>query len=96
MIELSKGSFEINLCRLADKLFLLPEIECIRIKTMEICRSNKNEMIKSAIDKCYHDSYSDIDLSVVVRLSAEGGISSDEYVKHIEHWGFPAETILGM
>ena len=96
MIELSKDAVEINLCLLADKLFSLPEIECITIKKLEIRKSNKENMIKLAVNECYHDSYSDIDLCVVVKLLSEGGISPDEYVKHVEHWGFPLKTILGI
>lgn len=96
MIELSKGSMKMNLCLLVDKLFSLPEIEYIKIRELEIHKDNKNEMIELAINECFHDSYSDIDLCVVVKLLAEGGISPDEYMKHIEHWGFPLETILGI
>ncbi|MDE7222832.1 MAG: hypothetical protein K2O34_03490 [Acetatifactor sp.] len=96
MIELSKNSVEINLYSLADKLLSLPEIECIKIRGLEIRRSNQKEMIKSAVNECYHDSYSDIDLCVVVRLSDEGGISPGEYVKHIERWGLLSEAILGI
>lgn len=96
MIDLRKGSVEKNLCVLADKLFSLPEIECIKIREREIRKSNKREMISLAVNECYHDSYSDIDLCVVAKLSVEGGISPDEYVKHIEHWGFLSETILGI
>ncbi|MDE5748096.1 MAG: hypothetical protein K2I21_11040 [Acetatifactor sp.] len=96
VINLSKDSVEMNLCMLVDKLFSLPEIECVKIRKLEIRKSNKNEMIKSAVKECYHDIYSDIDLCVVVKLSVESEISSDEYVKHIEHWGFPKEAILGI
>lgn len=96
VINLSKNSIEVNLCLLVDKLFSLPEIECVKIRKLIICRNNKDKMIKSAVNECYHDSYSDIDLCIVVHLPAEGGISSDEYLKHIEHWGFPSETILGI
>lgn len=96
VIELSKESVKTNLYLLADKLLSLPEIECIKVRGLKIHESNKNEMIKSAVNKCYHDSYSDIDLCVVVKLSVEGEISPDEYIKHIEHWGFPPEMILGI
>lgn len=89
VINLSKSSVEMNLCVLVDKLFSLPEIECIKIRKLEIRKNNKNEMIKSAVKECYHDIYSDIDLCVVIKLSLESEVSPDEYVKHIEHWGFP-------
>lgn len=96
MIDLSKDSVERNLCLLVDRLLSLPEIAYIKIKEREIRRNNKNETIPLAVDECYHDSYSDIDLCAAVKLSAKGGITPDEYVKHIEHWGFSAESILGI
>lgn len=96
MIALSKDAVEINFNLLADKLFSLPEIACIKVGELEIHRDGRNEMIKSAVNECYHDSYSDIDLCVVIRLPAEGGVSPDEYVKHVERWGFSPETILGI
>ena len=95
-IELTKKAVEMNFELLVNKLLSLPEIECIKIRKLEICQSNKAEMIKSAVNECYHDSYSDIDLCVIINLSAKGGISPDEYVKHIEHWGFPSELLLGI
>lgn len=96
MIELSKDSVERHLCSLADKVLSLPEIEYIKIRKLEIHKGNQYQMIKSAVNESYHDSYSDIDLCVVVRLSAEGGISPDEYVEHVGHWGFPLKAILGI
>lgn len=96
MIKLDKDSMKKNLCVLADSLFSLPEVECIKIKEVEIRAINKDKMIDLAMDECFHDCYSDVDLCVVVKLSAEGGVSPDEYLKHIEHWGFPWETILGL
>lgn len=96
MIKLSKDSFETNLGVFVDKLFTHPEIKCIKIKELEICRDNKNDTIKSAVNKSYHDAYSDIDLCAVVELSAESKIMPDVYIKNIEHWGFPLEMIFGV
>lgn len=96
MIELSKDSIKINLCMFLDRLLSLPEVEYIKIKEVEIREINKDKAIGSAMDECFHDCYSDIDLCVAVRLSAESGVSPDEYLKHTEHWGFPWETILGI
>lgn len=96
VIDLSKRFVEKKLCLLAEKLLSLPEVTCIRIRKLEIHRNNKNEMIKSAVNECYHDIYSDIDLCVVVTLPAESEITPDVYGKHMEHWGFPREAILGV
>ena len=96
VIQLSKNAVEVNLQLVADKQFSLPEVECIKIMDLEIYKSNSIEMIKSAVNECYHDSHSDIDLCVVVNLSDDGRVSPEEYVKHIEHFGFSAEVILGI
>lgn len=96
MIELSKGSIKINFGLLVDRLFSLPEIAYIKVKGLELHRSNKTDMLPFAINECFHDVYSDIDLCVVVKLSTKGGVSPDAYIRHVAHWGFPLEKILGM
>lgn len=96
VIDLSKSSVENNLRLLVDKLFSLPEVACIKIRALEIRRNNQNEMIKAAVNECYHDIYSDMDLCVVVTLPVESEISPDAYGKHMEHWGFPRDAILGL
>lgn len=96
MIELGKYSIEVNLGLFIDKLFLLPEVVCVKIKSLEIYRENKEEMIKPAVNGSYHDVFSDIDLCVIVKLPKGDGITPDAYLRHIEHWGFPLETILGV
>lgn len=96
VIDLSKSSVEKNFRLLVDKLLSLPEVVCIKIRELEINRNNKKETIQSAVNECYHDIYSDMDLCVVVTLPVESEISPDAYGKHMERWGFPRETILGV
>lgn len=96
MIELSKDSVETHLNLFVDKLFSLPEVNCVKIKKMEIHRDNRSGLLKSAVDESYHDCYSDIDLCAVVQLAAGDKAVQDAYVKRIEHWGFPLEMMLGV
>ena len=96
MIELSKDFVETNFRLFVDKLLSLPEVFCIKIRELEIYRDYKKEMMKSAVDKSYHDGYSDIDLCAVVRLPAENKTAPDDYMKHMEHWGFSFDRILGV
>lgn len=71
VIDLSKDFVETNFRLFVDKLLSLPEVFCIKIRELEIYRDYKTEMIKSAVDKSYHDGYSDIDLCAIVRLPAK-------------------------
>ena len=64
MIKLSKDSAETNLGVFVDKLFSHPEGKCIKIKELEISGDNKNKTIISAVNKIYHDAYSNINWSL--------------------------------
>lgn len=94
MIDCSKEAVTVQFGLRAEKLLSLPEIECIRVGEVEIRRENQDKTVPLAVDACYHDRYSDIDLCAVVQY-AEGGIAPEYYVKHTERWGFAREAILG-
>lgn len=54
------------------------------------------EKLSEAIDKSYHDCFSDVDLSVVVRISPNDPSMPDEYVKRVDRLGICAENCLGI
>ena len=95
MIECGKEAVAVNFSLLVEKLLFLPEIECVKVREVEIRRENRDITVPLAVSACYHDCCSDIDLCVVVKY-AEGGIAPDVYVKHIEHWGFARNAVLGI
>ena len=51
--------------------------------------------LEEAMDKSYHDCYSDVDLSVVVNLSSKDVISPSEYMKHMDRFGINTDKCLG-
>ena len=82
--------------RLMNHIFCLPEIDCIKIRDVIIERDEKRtEHLREAIDKSYHDCYSDVDLAVVVKLSDKDSVTSTEYMKYKERFGITADQCLG-
>ena len=75
---------------------MLPEIHCVKIRDVVIEKGTKSEKdLEEAMDKSYHDCYSDVDLSVVVNISSKDTITSTEYMKHIERCGITTDKCLG-
>lgn len=95
MIDCSKEAVTVHFGLLAEKLLSLPEIECVKVREVEIRREDRDKTVPLAVNACYHDRYSDIDLCAVVQY-AEGGISPEDYVRHTERWGFARAAILGI
>uniref|UniRef100_UPI004057AC1C hypothetical protein n=1 Tax=Acetatifactor sp. TaxID=1872090 RepID=UPI004057AC1C len=79
-----------------DNIFLLPEIDFVKVRDVVIKRNEKKmDTIHEAMDKSYHDCYSDIDLSVVVRISSKDIVTPQEYMKRIERFGINTDSYLG-
>ena len=95
MICLSRQMMESEFEKYIDKIFKLPEIKNVKVRDVIIDRDNKTDTIKQAFDIGYHDRYSDIDLSIMVRLSKNGSISADEYMEQIDRFGVNENTALG-
>ena len=78
-----------------EKIFKLQEIKSAKVRDVVIERGNKDNTIKQAFDIGYHDCYSDIDLSIMVRLPKNESISVDEYMKQLGRFGVNEDTALG-
>jgi len=50
---------------------------------------------KRAFEAGFHDSFSDIDLSVKVCLPSDGSVTPDQYMKQIDRFGVSIDTALG-
>lgn len=96
-IQINREIIETNLNSLVDRILALDEIECVKIRDIEI-RENHNKVlrVREAMDECFHDCYSDVDLSIIVNLSKNGKVSPDEYMKHIERFGIYQNELLGI
>lgn len=85
---------EVN--KILKSLFNLPEVEKIIIKDIEIPSLDDDFIISGAIDECFHDIYSDVDILINVKLNpVEYGRNSAIYADCLRRLGFNND-ILGM
>ena len=95
MIELSKEKMERALEEFLDRVFDLPEIESAKVRDVIISRENREISVRKAFEAGWHDCYSDVDLSVKVRLPKDGSVSPEAYMKRIDRFGITQESALG-
>jgi hypothetical protein len=82
--------------KILESLFNLPEVEEIVIKDIEIPSLGDECLIGKAIDECFHDMYSDVDIQVKVKINqAEYDRNSAIYADCLTRLGFKND-ILGM
>lgn len=96
-MQINREIVTTELDKFISNIFLLPEVYVVKIRDVIICRDEVwDDKLQKAMDKGYHDCYSDVDLSIVVKLSSQGNITSVEYMKHIDRFGINADNCLGM
>ncbi|MDP5276746.1 hypothetical protein [Chengkuizengella axinellae] len=77
-------------------LFKLPEINIILIKEVQIQSIKDESSIRKAIDKCFHDIYSDIDIEIKMNLHPKEFHSNQPiYADYLGRIGFNND-ILGI
>lgn len=92
---LSKQTMENAFFAFLKEIFSLPEIVSIKVRDKTITRDNMAIASQSAFDIGYHDCYSDIDLSLKVRLPCDNSVTPAEYVKRIDRFGVHKGNALG-
>ena len=95
LIRLSKEKMEESFLQYLGEIFKHPEIKSAVAKEITITRETIVEAGKKAFEACFHDIYSDIDMSVKVCLPKDGSISPEEYLKRIDRFGVSKDTALG-
>ena len=95
VISLSKERMEELFIQFLEGLFSHSEIRSACVKKIDITRETMKESGRRAFEACYHDCYSDVDISVKVCLPKNGSVTSDEYMKRIDRFGVADETALG-
>ena len=95
MIRLSRESMEANFRKYLETVFEHREIISAGVRNIAITRENMEDAGKRAFEACFHDSYSDIDLSVKVCLPSDGSVTPDQYMKRIDRFGVNSDTALG-
>lgn len=82
--------------KILESLFSLPELENIIIKGVEISSLEEEHAINLALDNCYHDTYSDVDIEMKIKLGrGEYNSTSPIYADCLGRLGF-GDDILGM
>ena len=95
MVYLSRESMEASFIQYLKIIFELPEIISATVKKIPISRETIGDAGKRAFDAGFHDCFSDIDLSVKVRLPSDGSVTPDQYMKRIDRFGVNSTTALG-
>ena len=94
-ISLSKESMESLFLQYLGEIFEHSEVRSACVKDVTISRETMSEAGKKAFEACFHDLYSDIDISVTVVLPKNGSITPEEYMKRIDRFGVTSDTALG-
>ena len=95
MISLSKESMLDAFLKYLEEIFEHPEIYNARVRDIVITRETINDAGKEAFEAGFHDIYSDIDLSLKVRLPKNGSLTAEDYMKRIDRFGVTKDTALG-
>ena len=94
-ISLKKEKMEELFLHYLQELFEHPEISSACVKGVVITRETSKDSRKSAFESCFHDLFSDVDISVKVRLPKDGSVTPEEYLKRIDRFGVNENTALG-
>ena len=95
LIRLSKERMEDSFLEYLGALFAHPEIISAAVRDVVITRETISETGKQAFNAGFHDIYSDIDLSVKVRLPKNGSVTLEDYMKRKDLFGVSNDTALG-
>ena len=95
LIDLSKEAMAQAFEKFTDRIFALQEIESVTVRDIVITRKDKKLSCRQAFEAGYHDCFSDVDLSVKVRLPKSDLVSKEEYMKRIDRFGISTDSVLG-
>ena len=95
LIDLNKESMEALFLQYLGEIFERPEVVSATVKEVVITRETFAEAGKKAFEASFHDTYSDVDLSLKIRLPENGSVTAEEYMKRIDRFGINEDTALG-
>lgn len=85
-----------ELTSLLKKIFQLPEVNKVLIRDIEILSLEQSDKIEQAVEECYHDILSDIDLGIHVTLHPEDIKEGRGYQNSSERIGLSRDNYLGL
>ena len=95
-MQINREIITIELDKLIDTIFLLPEVTAVKIRDVIMKREEeRTDKLEEAMEKSYHDCCSDVDLAVLVTLSTKENVTESEYMKRIDRFGISEENCLG-
>ena len=95
-MQINKETVITELDKFINCIFLLPEVDCIKIRDVIIPKDEpRGAKLQDAMDKSYHDCYSDVDLSVVVKILPNDTRTEAEYMRRIDRFGVNLDRCLG-
>ena len=94
-IRLTKEIMEESFLKYLDEIFDHPEIISACAKGIAITRETAKESGHQAFEACFHDNYSDIDLTLKVSLPKDGSVTAEEYLKRVDRFGVTEDNALG-
>lgn len=95
LINLTKEKMQALFLQFLGEIFAHPEVVSATVKEVLITRETMEEAGRKAFEASFHDLYSDVDISVKVRLPRDGSVTADKYEKRIDRFGVNEETALG-
>ena len=94
-IGLSRERMEELFLQYLAEVFAHAEISSACVKDIVITRETMSEAGREAFDACFHDLYSDIDMSLRVCLPKNSSVTPEDYLKRIDRFGVNEDTALG-
>lgn len=96
-ISINKEIVERELTKLIKNILTLEEIDSIRIRDIIMKEDSiVSKKISQAIERSYHDCYSDVDMHIVVKINPRDTMTFLEYMKRIDRFGLSKEDCLGL
>ena len=100
MLDINKDIIYCELMKRIEAIFLLKETYAVKIRDIVIEKTQnieqKQSLAKQAVDICYHDVLSDIDLAVIVKIPPEDCITTTRYMNRIDRYGITKDNYLGL
>ena len=94
-ISLSRERMEELFLQYLADIFAHEEICSACVKDIVITRETMSEAGRKAFEACFHDLYSDIDMSLRVCLPKNSSVTPEDYLKRIDRFGVNEDTALG-
>jgi len=80
-----------------ENIFALPEVEYVKVRDVVLCKGeDRAGKLREMIEKCYHDCYSDVDLSILVKRNPHDIVTISEYIRRVDRFGIISENCLGI